>query len=209
MRDAIAGAVVGGLLGIAGTVGFGFYKYYTIDLPTLQQTQTNAANEEAARKRAEEREAKQREQLTALQRQSDEVKRQFGIAKQQFISHVTDAVNDGVTPIPGAEPRRPVPADVADRTYVSRARKIVDERDRARTNIKSLTSNLNRIHDELDSDIDELKSVIDNQPPDQRKLRMLLQKIADKWPTKQRLLEEIAQNSLQQIGCPVQLASNP
>jgi hypothetical protein len=208
-REAVIGAVVGAVLGSGLTIAYNVWHSYKVDIPALEQAQQNAANEEAARKRVEAREAQQREQLVALQKQSDEVKRQFGIAKGRFISHITDAVNEGVATIPGGEPRKPVPPDVVTKTILVRARRIVDERDRARTAIQSLTNNLNRVSDELDSDIDDLKHVLDNPPVDQTQVQSLLRKIADKWPTKVRLLEEIAQNSLQQIGCPMQFASNP
>jgi spore cortex formation protein SpoVR/YcgB (stage V sporulation) len=208
-QDAVIGAVVGAVLGSALTIGYNVWHSYKFDQPALEQAQKAAANEEAARKRAEAREAQKNDQLVALQKQSDEVKRQFAIAKDQFISHITDAVNEGVSRIPGSEPGRPVPPDVVARTTNTRARRIVDERDRARSAIQSLTTNLTQISDELDSDIDDLKHVIDTQPVDQKQVDTLLRKVADKWPTKMTLLEQIAQNSLRQIGCPLQFVSNP
>jgi hypothetical protein len=102
-----------------------------------------------------------------------------------------------------------VPPDVITRTTIARGRRVVDERDRARSAIQSLTTNLTRIYDELDSDIDDLKRLLDAQPVDQKQVEAVLRKISDKWPTKITLLEEIAQNSLRQIGCPMQFASNP
>jgi hypothetical protein len=158
--------------------------------------------------RAEAHEAQQRDQLAALQKQSDEVKRQFGIAKDQFISHITEAVNEGTAPIPGAERGRPVPQELATRTILTRARRAVNERDRARSAIQSLTAKLNTVSEQLDSDIDDLKTLLDNPPVDQTQLRTLLRKISDKWPTKVSQLEELAQNSLRQIGCPLQFASS-
>jgi predicted nucleic acid-binding Zn-ribbon protein len=208
-KEAVIGAFVGGALGIVGTVGFGLFKYYKIDLPTLQQIQTSAANDQAARLRVEAREAKQREQLEALQKQSDDVKKQFAIAKDQFISRITLAVKDGVATIGGAERGRPLSKDVIDNALASRGRRIIDERDKARSGIQAISTNLTRVYDELDSDIDELKRILDNPPADQAQVKALLQRIADKWPTKMTLIEELAQNSLKQIGCPIQFASNP
>jgi hypothetical protein len=204
MRDAAIGAVVGSGL----TILFGIWHYYYVDKPTLEQAERSAANEEAARKRAEDRATQQHDELVALQKQSEEVKRQFAIAKDQFISHVTVAVNEGVSKMP-SEPGKALPPDVVTKTILTRGRRIVDERDRARSAIRSLTTNLTRASDELDSEIDDLKQVLDSPPPDQKQVETLLRKISDKWPTKVTLLEEIAQNSLRQIGCPMQFASNP
>ena len=209
LSDSVKGAVVGAILGavLAGGIGFGHYVY--IDKPTMQTTDKAAADAEAARQRAETRAAQQAEQHAALQKRSDEIKKQFQQAKGQFINHLTDAVNDGPTTVPGGEPGRPVSSDVVARTMLTRARHIVDERDRARNGIQSLTTNLQRIYDELDSDIDDLKHLIDNPPVDQRQLQGILKQLAQKWPTKLRLLDEIAQNNLKDIGCPMQFASNP
>jgi hypothetical protein len=202
---------VGSLLTAVVTVGFGVWHYYYIDKPTLMIAQQTAANEEAGRKRAEDRVRQQQEQLTALQKQAEELKRQFSIAKDQFISRLNDAVNEGASRLPGSEPNKqaPISNDVINRVIIPRARRIVDERDKARAGIRQVSNNLGRVYDELDSDIDDLKKVIDTSPVDVKAVQMLLQKIADKWPTKVKLVEELALASLQQMGCPVQLALNP
>jgi hypothetical protein len=122
---------------------------------------------------------------------------------------VTAAVNEGVSRIPGGEPNKPVPNDVVNRITLQRARQIVDEReDKARIGIRQVTTNLDHVYDELDSDIDDLKKLIDTQPLDLKSVQMLMQKIASKWPTKLMLLEQLALTSLQQIGCPIQVVIN-
>jgi hypothetical protein len=79
----------------------------------------------------------------------------------------------------------------------------------ARVGIRQVSGNLDKVYDELDSDIDDLKKVVDNPPTDPKTVQFLLQKISDKWPTKLKLIEELAVNSLQQMGCPMQLAATP
>jgi hypothetical protein len=211
ISDTVKGALVGSLITGVITIGAGVLHYYFIDKPTLLAAQQTAANEETARRRAEDRARQQQEQFTALQKQAEELKRQFAIAKDQFISRVTDAVNDGGSKLPGSEPNKPVQItnDVINRVIIPRARHIVDERDKARAGIRQVSNNLDRVYDELDSDIDDLKKVIDTPPVDVKTVQMLLQKIADKWPTKVKLMEELALASLQQMGCPTQLAANP
>ena len=122
---------------------------------------------------------------------------------------MTAAVNEGVSRIPGGEPNKPVPNDIVNRTTLQRARQIVDERDKARIGIRQVTTNLDHVYDELDSDIDDLKKLIDTQPLDLKSVQMFMQKIASKRPTKLMLLEQLALTSLQQIGCPVQVVINP
>ena len=77
MRDAIGGAVVGAAL----TIGFGVWHYVYIDKPTLETAQQAATSEEAARKRADERLQQQQEQLGALQKQAEELKRYSALRK--------------------------------------------------------------------------------------------------------------------------------
>jgi DNA anti-recombination protein RmuC len=209
LSDTMKGALGGAGFTAVVAIGLASWHYYYIDKPTLEVAERTAANEEAARKRAEERASKLEEQRAAMQKQTEEIKHQFAIAKDQFISRVNEAVYDGVSKIPGSEPNKPVPPEVQNRVIVERARRIVNERDSARTGIRKVSNNLDRIYDELDSDIDELKKAIDSLPNDVRNVQTLLQKLANKWPTKVRLIEELATASLQQIGCPVQLASNP
>jgi hypothetical protein len=200
MREAIAGAAVGAI----ATIGLAVWHYYYVDQPTLLAAQQTAAQ-------AEDRARQLQEKLTALQKQSDEIKKQFAVAKDQFISRLTDAVNDGAKALPGSEPNRPVQVtpDMSNRVIIPRARRIVDERDKARTGIRQVSNNLDRVYNELNSDIDELKKVIDTPPVDVKTVQVLLQKIGNKWPTKLKLVEELALASLQGIGCPIQLASNP
>jgi hypothetical protein len=205
MPDPVKAAILAAVVAI----GIAVPQYYFFQKPTVEIAQRKEAEEKDARLRAEEQVRQQQQQLTALRNQANELRRQFGLAKDQFISRVTDAVTDGVARIPGAEPNRPVPADVVNRTTLQRARRIIDERDKARTGIRQVTGNLDKIYDELDSDIDDLKKMIDTPPVDLKIVQMLLQKIADKWPTKLKLLEQLAQASLQDIGCPIQVALTP
>jgi hypothetical protein len=212
MRDAIIGAAVGAVLGAAATVSFGVWHYYYVDKPTLETAQQAATNEEAARKRADERLRLQQEQLATLQKQSEEIKKQFELAKDQFISRLTTAVNEAISRLPKGEPNKqppPITNDLMNRVIIPAARRIIDERDKARVGIRQVSGNLDKVYDELDSDIDDLKKVVDNPPTDPKTVQFLLQKISDKWPTKLKLIEELAVNSLQQMGCPMQLAATP
>lgn len=129
LSDLIKGAIVGAGL----TFGIAILHYYYIDKPTMDTADKATADAEAARKRAEARAAQQADQLAALQKRSEEIKTQFQQAKGQFISHVTDAVNDGVAPVPGAEPNRPVPPNVVTRTTLARARSSMILRETAKT----------------------------------------------------------------------------
>jgi hypothetical protein len=201
--------LIGAAIAAAATIGVGVFKYYSSDKPSLQAAEKTASDAEAARQRADQRANEQQQQLATLQSQAAQLKKQFEDAKGLFIVRVTDAVNNGVARIPGAEPNRPVPQDVVNRTTIQRARQIVDERDKARIGIRQVTSNLDKVYDELDSDIDDLKKLIDVQPQDVRAIQPLLQKIANKWPEKLKLLEQLALTSLQQIGCPIQVARTP
>jgi hypothetical protein len=64
-----------------------------------------AAAAEAARKRAEDKNAADQLKITDL-------KRKYALIKEQFISRVTDAVRDAGGKLPKGEPNRPPPQSI-------------------------------------------------------------------------------------------------
>jgi hypothetical protein len=61
----------------------------------------------------------------------------------------------------------------------------------------------------MDSAIDEVKQILDNPPVDAEKLLDAIKKVSDSWDTKLKLIDAMAQRSIQALGCPVFTANTP
>jgi hypothetical protein len=217
LRDGLIVAAVTATVTAFLTIGGAAFKYYSYDKPALEIAQKAALDAEAAQQRADKRVADQEKKIAAYQKQVDELKQKYELIKNQFISRVTDAIKDGVGKLPKGEPNKPLPPispDILTKMIIPAAQIILDERDKARTSILQVRGqvdgNFDSVYNALDSDIDALKDAIRVSPPNQRTIRDLLQKIADKWPTTLDLFEQKILNTLEQMGCPTpQLAALP
>jgi hypothetical protein len=213
ISDSVKGAIVGGIFVIIVAVG----QYYFYQKPELEHEQEvtiterqKAVDAEAARKRAEDKNA-------VDQMKINDLKRKYALIKGQFISRVTDAVGTAGGKFPKGEPNRPPPPisnDVLIKVIIPAAQTIIDERDKARSGILQVRSqvdgNFDALYDALNSDIDALRDAIRASPRNPETIRSLIQKINDKWPTTLTLFQEKISNSLQQMGCPTsELASLP
>jgi hypothetical protein len=188
-RDFI-GAAVGGLMGWAGT----YFIYVTVQKPQLELAQSQLRSTQEGMERMRKDTADRMEKLEKMAKALD-------FAKDELISHVTEAVND-VRPLPGSPPNKPVQLTkkINDEVLIPKAQHIIDERNRAREGINRIADNLSLIYRSLDSDIDEAEHLLKTQSNDPRMLYETLQRISDSWPTKQQLMEAQMTNILNQFG---------
>jgi hypothetical protein len=119
-------------MGWAGT----YFTYVSVMKPQLElaERQLLAAQNEAERTRKD---------AVARVEKFEKIAKDLSLAKDQFISRVTEAVND-VGALPGSAPNQPVllTRKVNDEVLVPKARRIVDERNRAREGITQVANNL-------------------------------------------------------------------
>jgi hypothetical protein len=193
-------AVVGALVGVGATVGVAYLRYTTIDKPALDDTRQKYADEKTARQKAEE------ESMTARQ-QIDDLKQKYRVARDQFISKVSKAITEASKPLPGSESGKPVRPTAT--VLIPLARRIVDERDDARRGIRQVSNHLEEIYKELDSDIDEIKDIIDHPNVDPQKLLTVIQRLNANWSSKLKLMDQLVQSSIELLGCPMLFATNP
>lgn len=169
--------------------------------------------EDANKKYLDERQDKLKAQEDAqrLRQQMEDLREKYRLARDQFVSSLTKTIKDAGQPLPGSEPGKPVqitPA-VLNQTIIPRARRIVDERDHARDGINRVSKDLDEMSNAMDSAIDDVKQILDNPPVDPQKLLDAIKKVSDSWDAKLKLIDALAQTSIQALGCPVLTANIP
>ena len=203
MSESVKGALVGAVLTAVVTLGGSYLRYIYVDKPALDDARQKYADEQAARQRAEAGRNAERQKI-------DDIREQFTRARDENIGKLTITIREVGKLPPGWEPGKPgrLTPEV-EKTLNSRAREIVNERERTREAILRSGEGLKEIYNMLDSDIDEIKKIIDNPPVNWQNLFAILQRLNAKWPTTLQLIDARIDVITLLLGCPRLFAQNP